>query len=115
MKIFSGKLVLICLLLNLGPLVATSGEASLVLIDHGQPKAVIVVGANPSEQARQAASELQLYLRRISGAELPIIEKLPDEKSIPILVGQAAAATRSLPGGLKIPSGLSPNFNDEGY
>jgi len=94
---------------------AVSEAADLVLVEAGQPKAVIVVGADPSAQARAAATELQGVLRRMSGAELPVVENLPEEAGPRVLVGQSAAREEAAAMGLEIPSGLTFEFNEEGY
>ncbi len=53
-------------------ILANAAEAKIILVDAGSPKAVIVIGANPSEQAREAAQTLCDYLERISGGRLEI-------------------------------------------
>jgi len=50
-----------------------------VIIQDGRPKATIVVSREATEVERYAASEMQKYLKKISGATLPI--KLEDEES----------------------------------
>lgn len=42
-----------------------------VLVAGGRPQAIIVTGQSPGELARLATSELQSYVRQISGAQLP--------------------------------------------
>lgn len=46
---------------------------SLVICDRGQPEAVIVVAANASKEVRAAASILQNYIYKATGARLAII------------------------------------------
>lgn len=46
--------------------------ADLVLVDNGVPKATIVAATNTVPSYALAAKELQLFVKRMSGAELPI-------------------------------------------
>jgi len=101
-------LLLVCSLTVCAP-------ADLTLVDKGRPVAVICVGANPSPHAEQAATELQTYLLKMSDARLEIVKAAPSGAGVQILVGQDAAAEEAVKAGVKIPSGLSPQFNDEGY
>ncbi len=61
----------------LGPLalaiwtICQEAEA-MVIVQDGQPRAVIVTAAGPSPSAAQAAAELKHYIERISGAGLPV-------------------------------------------
>jgi len=89
--------------------------ADVVLVEDGQPKAAIVVGAGGSQQARQAAEELQTFLSQISGATLPIVETPSAGTAAQILVGQAAARDTAGKMGIEIPSGLTYQFDEEGY
>jgi hypothetical protein len=104
--------------------------ADLVLVEAGRPRAVIVVSgeaaeaiptldetkANPATQADRvawAARDLQHYLEKMSGAELPIVPA----------GGEVPAGTRILVGRSKltagydaeIPSGLTNLREEEGY
>lgn len=47
-------------------------KAGVMLVEKGQPRAVIVVTQDASDQAREAAKLLQDYVARISGARLEI-------------------------------------------
>lgn len=87
---------------------------SLVLIQNGRPNAAIVLGEQPSAQAKEAASELRAFLKRIAGVELPMADHttaLP----IRVYVGRSAAEAPATALGLGIPTGFSPDFSDEGY
>ncbi len=104
--------------LSLGVLLALSavcGADDLYLVRAGKPAAQIVLGQDASAQARQAATELQTYLQRMSGADIPVVEKPVPGPAAHILIGQAAAKEFGAALGLKIPSGLTANFDDEGY
>lgn len=59
----------------------------MILAENRTPHARIVVGANPTE--RHAAAELQEYVRRISGAELPIVREGSENGNL-ILIGEKA-------------------------
>jgi len=43
------------------------------LVRDGQPVAETVVGAGAAPSVKTAAAELQKYLKKMSGAELPIV------------------------------------------
>lgn len=94
---------------------ALAQPAPVLLVEEGQARAVIVVGENPSTQAKEAATELQTILRRMSGAELPVVETGPGDAQNRVLVGQAAARQAAAALDLTIPSGLTRDFDDEGY
>jgi hypothetical protein len=87
--------------------------ADFVLVRDGRPAATIVTAAAPSENARAAATELQRYVRRISGAELPIATDTSAPSGPLILVG-ASSFTAQTPG-LRIPSGLTSQLREEGF
>lgn len=66
------------------------GDRYLVL--DGVPMAEIVVADEAPRMTRLAAHDLQLYLHKISGAELPIVHQPSGHETIPIYVGMSAAA-----------------------
>ncbi len=92
--------------------------ADLTLVQEGKPNAVIVVAASESN-AVLAASEIQKYVEKMSGATLPIVnegEAVPDAP-VTLWVGHTAAARKL---GVAIPSGFNPAirpdaFEEEGY
>src|SRR5437868_15408253 len=99
------------LLLTLNP----SGFAAakgFVLVEEGRPKATIVTAAKPSENAAAAARELQHYVRKMSGAELPIATDEQEITGPAILVGASRFTEIA---DLKIPSGLTPQLQEEGF
>lgn len=51
---------------------ARAGEPALVLVRDGQPACVIVTAAAPSLPAAAGAAELQAYVKKASGAVVPI-------------------------------------------
>ena len=52
---------------------AASAGAELLIVEAGEPQTTIVMGSHASTNERIAAEELQLYLRKISGAMVPIV------------------------------------------
>jgi len=111
-----------CFILCIITLVLTSlvgAVGKLTLVNDGQPRAMIIIAKNPTDNAKVAADEFQRYIEKISGAKLPIIT---DDTPISIAglyvpsficIG-ASAATEKIKG-LKIPSGISKNIKEEGY
>lgn len=103
--------------LGFGVLLAT-GEG-LMLVKDGQPNAVIVTTGSP--QALKAAAEIRLYLERMSGATLPIVqepEAPPRRLPVTIAVGHTHLAAER---GIALPSGFNevvgdPDvFEEEGF
>jgi hypothetical protein len=83
------------------------------LVRDGQPKATIVTAAAPNENTRAAAAELQRYVRKISGAELPIVSDEQAPTGPLILVGtNRFTALRTE---WRVPSGLTPELREEGF
>jgi hypothetical protein len=72
----------------------------------GLTKARIVTGEKPPESVSFAAKELQTFVRKMSGAELPIIAK-PEPKTPSILLGPAARE--------KIPAADMEKVKRDGY
>ena len=62
------------------------------VVRDGQANAEIVIGQDPPRAARLAANELQTYLEKISGAELPIVHEPSDETQVQIYVGESPHA-----------------------
>jgi hypothetical protein len=103
--------------------------AATPLVDRGAPRATIVVAraalkAEPEPKGfgygeslpapskiAAAARDLQAYLRKMSGARLPIAGDEKDPGGTLILVGKSAL-TR--PFDAKVPSGLTPRREEEG-
>ena len=63
-------LALICLALLM--LATCACSADMVLVRDGQPLARVIVPVEPHDMVTIAAEELNLYLGRMSGAQLPI-------------------------------------------
>lgn len=73
------------------PAAASSAQEPL-LAKGGQAQAAIVIAPDASEFARWLAGELQSHLKKLSGAELPIVatDKLPAGKPLIVLGGPKA-------------------------
>ena len=64
---------------------------ALTLVDEGRPRAALVLSADPSEVDRAAAHDLQSYLHRMSGVQIPILETDTPPAGAAVLIGQSAA------------------------
>ena len=86
--------VLFGVMLGTAPVLASPNGAPapmLVLVDHGLPRAVLVLPAQPTPLEQQAADELRADVKKISGAELPIVHAGDDLAGrTPIRLGRAA-------------------------
>ncbi|HEX9971405.1 MAG TPA: DUF4838 domain-containing protein [bacterium] len=79
--------VITCIFLFMG---GCAGKSSnIVIVENGLPKAVIVLNSGATEAERFAALEMQTYLRKISGAEIPIKIDSVKLHENQILVGQS--------------------------
>jgi hypothetical protein len=67
-------------------LVHTNGQ-DIALVEAGRAKARIVIPKKPTEVEEKAASVLQDYMRKISGAKLRIVKDRRKEKGNEILIG----------------------------
>jgi hypothetical protein len=79
--------VITCIFSFMGGCVGKS--ANIVIVENGSPKAVIVLSSDATEAEKFAAQELQTYLRKISGAEIPIKTDSVKLQENRILVGQS--------------------------
>ena len=64
------------------------------IVKDGQPQAEIVIAEKPARVVELAASELQHYIAKISGAKLAIVAKPSDDCPVQIYVGKSAHADR---------------------
>ncbi|MDF1659957.1 MAG: DUF4838 domain-containing protein [Verrucomicrobiales bacterium] len=71
---------------------AAPAIAAPFLIENGQPQAVIITAEEPTRSARLAATELQTYLEKISGARLEIVTTPSAELPLRIFVGESDPA-----------------------
>ena len=69
-----------------------SGASSLTLVQDGQPKASILLAEKPNISAQLAAHELQYYVKKITGATLPIVKEPGKAQGVTILIGPSKAA-----------------------
>ena len=93
-------------------LLQSNATAEFSLVVDGKPEATIVVGLEASDQATEAAQELQTFVKRISGATLPIVAENESVAGSRILVGHSSAVEKL---GVTIPSGYTMQINEEGY
>ncbi len=68
---------------------AARAAAGPFLVEDGQPRAAIVIAAEPTRMQKLAAEELQKYVRKISGAELPIGTAPVGDLPMTIYVGES--------------------------
>ena len=82
----------------------------MIIVESVHPKAKIVVG--DSDQAIEASKILQKTIKSISGAELPITTNNQRISDTHIYVGQSNNIESF---GIEIPSGITPQMNEEGF
>jgi len=70
-------------------LIATACAESIVLVREGKSEARIVVAKDAPSTVKYASRELQHYINKMSGAQLPITNE-PAEKTLNIHVGRSA-------------------------
>jgi len=69
--------------------IRTLAVADSFIVENGQPRAEIVIAANPLRTVRLAAADLQTYVQKISGARLPIVTE-PSGRAVKLFVGRSA-------------------------
>ena len=77
-----------------GCTLTASASGSLLLVEDGRPNATIVLAAKPRAAAQLAAFELQHYIQKVSGAELPIAREPATVQGNRILVGHSKATEK---------------------
>jgi len=123
------KIWLILFVIGVFSLMTGACSGAVVLVKDGEPAATIVVakavlGANPADAARDvnypaeskiksAVQDLVTYIEKMSGAKLPVVGDDQPVKGTVIYVGRSAGTDKLR--GFKIPSGLTPERNEEGY
>ncbi len=65
-------------------------RADVTIVDNGTPRASIVIAENPPRLTALAAQELQAYIQRISGAELPIGTAPDPALPVAVYVGRSS-------------------------
>ncbi len=84
---------------------------NFVLVDNGQPKATIVIRAEDNAKPKVAATELQTYIKKITGAELKIVTDAENPPKVGVvLVGRSKLTDAA---GVKIESKLTPSRREE--
>ena len=73
---------------------ASASAPPLVLARDGHSEYAIVLGAQPTEAERYAAEELALFLKRGTGAELPIVAEPKHSGGRGVFLGQTALAAK---------------------
>ncbi len=87
----SPRLLLVLLTLVVGASVAeVANSAERWIVHEGQPRAEIVIAAQPRRTVRLAARDLQTYVQKITGARLPIVTT-PSADAVKLYVGRSAA------------------------
>lgn len=66
---------------------APAGKSGRFLVKNGQANSEIVTLDNPPRAVRFAAKELQTYLKKITGAEVPIVHQASGGSVLPIYLG----------------------------
>ncbi|MBM3473324.1 MAG: DUF4838 domain-containing protein [Armatimonadetes bacterium] len=82
----------------------------MVIVRDGQPAATVVTAADAGPKVSAAVAELREYVRKMSGAELPVATDAAPPEGRLILVGPSRL-TRDL----EVPSGLTNPRREEGY
>jgi hypothetical protein len=87
---FRTRLLVLAVAALLGPALSAS---ALTLVKDGQPVSAIVIADDATASALAAADELQYHLKKMSGAEVPIItdaDAPKDADTTVILIGRSA-------------------------
>ncbi len=80
-------------LLSLAASQAPAAAAQITLAHNGKPAATIVMPANGTERMEQAAADLQTYVRKICGVELPIARDGKRVEGTGLYIGQCETTT----------------------
>ena len=73
------------------------GPAAMTIVQDGEPRARIVTAPDAHDFVKEAAKELQLYIRKMSGATLPITRSARASGNL-ILVGRSAEVDKLVAG-----------------
>jgi hypothetical protein len=79
-----------CLLFVVSPV--TTRAVEITLTRNGQPVATIITSPTAAPLEQLAATELQTYVRKISGATLPLMNALPESEQALVRIGVYGAA-----------------------
>ena len=71
---------------------------SVVLVADGAPASIIVVADGPSTAAQQGAEDLQMWIKKASGAAAPIVSesKIQEDRKVSLILVGDTKRTRSL-------------------
>jgi hypothetical protein len=89
-----------------------ANAGNITVVENGKPKATIVIWNAASPKDKLAAEELQTYVRKMSGAELPIMLDTDKVSGTLLLVGKSNMTDQMQ---LVIPSKVSNDRRDEGF
>ncbi len=90
------SLVFVLALAVCGPATALAeSQDNLTLVKNGQPRATIVIPANPEKWTESAANWLQDYVQRSTGAKLPIVREGDSAAGTIISVGHTKMAAQA--------------------
>src|SRR5690606_21371718 len=79
--------------------ISANDASGVTLVKDSQSNYIIMVADRAIEPERTAATELQSYLKQITGAELPIVRESRVDAFAPrIMVGQTARTKKLLSG-----------------
>jgi hypothetical protein len=67
---------------------AAAQAADSFLVENGESRAEIIIAESPARLTRLAATDLQTYVEKISGARLPIKTKPSADVPVQIYVGE---------------------------
>jgi hypothetical protein len=70
-------------------------KENLTLVENGRPLATIVVPASPDASTKRAASWLQDYVKRATGATLPIVDERAQTTGVIISIGHTNLAVNA--------------------
>ncbi len=73
----------------MGFLFSSSAIAENFIVKDGQPQAQIIIPDNPTRAVKIAATELQDYIEKISGAKLPVANEVSSAIPVKIYIGKS--------------------------
>ena len=83
------RTALLALATTLGVGLAAQSAEESFLVEDGKAQAAIVIAKDPTRMQKLAAEELQKYVQKISGAELPIGTAPVSELPMSVYVGES--------------------------
>jgi hypothetical protein len=91
-------LLIMVVVLQTGASPDSTRRPQFTLVEEGKPITVIVIPTAPSPHELKAATELQTYIKKMSGALLPVVADAAPERTNEILLGHTKRSKRFLPG-----------------